>query len=69
MKSSRTTIIEKAVKDNPDLPVKFIKDTLLGVEEIRSGQTAEYKFKVKSCQESLMHEHSDDVFEEIKYAP
>lgn len=34
----------KAVEDNPDLPVQFIKDTLLAVEEVKVGQFSEYKF-------------------------
>ena len=36
----------KAVEDNPELPVQFIKDTLLAVEEVKSGQISEYKFGV-----------------------
>jgi hypothetical protein len=34
----------KAVEDNPELPVQFIKDTLLAVEEVKVGQISEYKF-------------------------
>lgn len=34
----------KAVEDNPELPVQFIKDTLLAVEEVKAGQISEYKF-------------------------
>jgi len=34
----------KAVEDNPELPVQFIKDTLLAVEEIKAGQISDYKF-------------------------
>lgn len=34
----------KAVEDNPELPVQFIKDTLLAVEEAKAGQLSEYKF-------------------------
>lgn len=36
----------KAVEDNPELPVQFIKDTLLAVEEAKAGQLSEYKFGV-----------------------
>ncbi|MDD5175991.1 MAG: hypothetical protein PHQ05_06175 [Sterolibacterium sp.] len=34
----------KAVEDNPELPVQFIKDTLLAVEETKAGQLSEYQF-------------------------
>ncbi|OIP13328.1 MAG: hypothetical protein AUK53_06525 [Betaproteobacteria bacterium CG2_30_59_46] len=34
----------KAVEDNPELPVQFIKDTLLAVEEAKAGPLAEYRF-------------------------
>lgn len=34
----------KAVEENPELPLQFIKDTLLGVEEAKAGQLSEYKF-------------------------
>ena len=34
----------KALEENPDLPGQFIQDTLLGVEEARSGQTSPYVF-------------------------
>jgi hypothetical protein len=34
----------KAVEDNPELPVQFIKDTLLAVEEVKAGQISDYKF-------------------------
>lgn len=34
----------KAVEDNPELPVQFIKDTLLAVEEAKAGQLSEYRF-------------------------
>ncbi len=34
----------KAVEDNPELPVQFIKETLLAVEEVKAGQVSEYKF-------------------------
>jgi hypothetical protein len=30
--------LRKTLRDNPELPVKFIKDTLLAVEEAKSGQ-------------------------------
>jgi len=34
----------KAVEENPELPVQFIQDTLLAVEEAKAGQLAEYQF-------------------------
>ena len=34
----------KAVEDNPELPLQFLKDTLLAVEEAKAGQLSEYKF-------------------------
>ena len=32
----------KAVEDNPDLPLQFIKDTLLALEEAKSGRLSAY---------------------------
>ena len=34
----------KAVDDNPELPLQFIKDTLLAVQEAKAGQLSAYKF-------------------------
>jgi hypothetical protein len=34
----------KAAEDNPDLPIQFIKDTLLAVAEANAGALSEYKF-------------------------
>lgn len=34
----------KAVDDNPGLPLQFIKDTLLAVQEAKAGQVAPYQF-------------------------
>jgi hypothetical protein len=34
----------KAVEENPELPLQFIKDTLVSVEEAKAGQLSEYKF-------------------------
>jgi hypothetical protein len=34
----------KAVEDNPDLPLQFIKDTLLAVQEAKAGQLSAYQF-------------------------
>ena len=34
----------KVVEDNPELPLQFIQDTLLGIEEAKAGQTSDYKF-------------------------
>jgi hypothetical protein len=36
----------KAVDENPDLPLQFIKDTLLALQEEKSGQLAPYTFGV-----------------------
>lgn len=34
----------KAIDDNPDLPLQFIKDTLLAVQEAKAGQLTPYRF-------------------------
>lgn len=34
----------KAVEDNPELPLQFIKDTLLAIAEANAGQATEYPF-------------------------
>lgn len=34
----------KAVDDNPDLPVQFVKDTVLAAQEARAGMLAPYQF-------------------------
>ncbi|MEY4884335.1 MAG: hypothetical protein RIS34_2189 [Pseudomonadota bacterium] len=34
----------KAVLENPELPLQFIKDTMLAIEEAKAGQVSEYKF-------------------------
>ena len=36
--------IGKIAEDNPDLTFKFIKEILVGVEELENGQGIEYKF-------------------------
>jgi len=36
----------KAVEENPELPLLFIKNTLLAVAEANAGQLSEYKFGV-----------------------
>jgi hypothetical protein len=36
----------KTVEENPDLPLQFIKDTLVAAEEAKAGQLSEYKFGV-----------------------
>ncbi|WGG49248.1 TA system antitoxin ParD family protein [Rugamonas sp. DEMB1] len=36
----------KAVDENPDLPLQFIKDTLLALQEEKAGQLAPYTFGV-----------------------
>ena len=35
----------KAVDDNPDLPLQFIKDTLLAVQEAKAGMLTPYQFE------------------------
>jgi hypothetical protein len=34
----------KAVEDNPELPLQFIKDTLLALAEANAGQATDYPF-------------------------
>jgi hypothetical protein len=34
----------KAIAANPDLPVQFIKDTLLALQEAQAGQLIQYTF-------------------------
>ena len=34
----------KAIDDNPELPLQFIKDTLLAVQEAKVGQLTPYQF-------------------------
>lgn len=36
--------IGQLVEENPDLPYHFIKDTLLGIEELKLGQIEPYVF-------------------------
>ena len=36
--------IGKIAEENPDLPYDFIKDILLGVEDLKAGNVSEYKF-------------------------
>ena len=36
--------IGKLAEENPDLPYDFIKDVLLGVEDLKAGNVSEYKF-------------------------
>ena len=33
----------KAVEDNPDLPINFVKNSLLAVAEAEAGQLSEYR--------------------------
>ena len=37
----------KAIEDNPDMPLQFIKDTLLSIEEANVGQHTEYQLDAK----------------------
>jgi hypothetical protein len=34
----------KAVDENPELPLQFIKDTLLAMQEAKAGQLSSYTF-------------------------
>lgn len=34
----------KAIDDNPDLPLQFIKDTLLAAQEAKAGHLTPYQF-------------------------
>jgi hypothetical protein len=36
----------KVMEENPDMPLQFIKDTLLAIEEAKAGQTTAYSFGV-----------------------
>lgn len=37
--------IGKIVQENPDLPYQLIKEILIGLEELDSGDTTEYQFE------------------------
>ena len=39
--------IGKIIEENPDLPLPFIQDLLLGKEQIRAGQGTPYIFDVQ----------------------
>jgi len=34
----------KIAEENPDLPLSFINDALIGLEEVKAGQVSEYIF-------------------------
>jgi hypothetical protein len=36
--------IGKIAEENPDLPYEFIKDILLGLEEVKTGPVTDYHF-------------------------
>jgi hypothetical protein len=36
--------IGKIAEENPDLPLGFVKDILVGMEEAEAGDVTEYKF-------------------------
>ena len=36
--------IGKMAEENPELPYKLLKEILLGIEQLESGQGTEYKF-------------------------
>jgi len=36
--------IGKIADENPDLPLRFIKGVLIGIEEVKAGKVSEYQF-------------------------
>ncbi len=36
--------IGKIAEENPDLPLAFVRATLISLEEMKSGQVSEYEF-------------------------
>jgi len=36
--------IGRLAEDNPELPLGFVRDALLGLEEIKTGQSSNYTF-------------------------
>jgi len=36
--------IGKIAEENPDLPLRFVKDVLIGLEEANTGDLTEYQF-------------------------
>lgn len=34
----------KLAEENPDLPLSFINDALIGLEEVKAGKVSEYTF-------------------------
>jgi hypothetical protein len=34
----------KIAEENPDLPLSFINDALIGIEEVKAGKVSEYTF-------------------------
>lgn len=51
MKRSATGQIEywarvgKLAEENPDLPFSFIRDTMIGLEEVKAGKLTDYRFE------------------------
>ncbi len=39
------SLIGRVADENPDLPFSFIKETLLGLEEVKSNQTTPFEFR------------------------
>ncbi|MDB5850088.1 MAG: hypothetical protein JWP29_3840 [Rhodoferax sp.] len=37
--------IGKAVLENPELPLRFIQDAMLGIEEAKAGKATPFEFK------------------------
>jgi len=34
----------KIAEENPDLPISFVKDVLIGLQEVEAGDVSEYHF-------------------------
>lgn len=41
------SLIGRAADENPDLPLSFIKETLIGLEEVKMGKTTLFEFRSK----------------------
>ena len=40
----RRTAVGRAAEENPDLPLHFVKDVLLGLEDADAGNLSTYRF-------------------------
>lgn len=45
--------IGKAVLENPEMPLRLIQDTMLSLEEAKSGQVTTYKAETRSVTELI----------------